>query len=79
MSRSLLAKSRLNAFKVWLSENGIEHRPGKDLWQVLQVKVGNGWQCVFDRIEGTVHYTVAQPLESTVRKFIKDTRHDQAN
>lgn len=72
MSRCLLHKNKLEAFKSWLTASGIEHRPARGECQVLQVKVGAGWQCIFDRLDAKEHYTVAAPLESTVRKFIRE-------
>jgi hypothetical protein len=80
MSKCLLHKSKLEDFKRWMDEHHIEHRPGKGSFQVLQVKIRNKrknvieWQCVFDRLEAPEHYTVAWPLEGTVRKFINDSR-----
>lgn len=71
MSRCLLHKNKLEAFKVWLTETGVEHRPARGDFQVLQVKVKTGWQCIFDRLDAKEHYTVAAPLESTVRRFIR--------
>lgn len=75
MSRCLLHKSKLEAFKAWLTARGIEHRPPRGEFQVLQVKTKSGWQCVFDRIDAKEHYTVAGPLESTVHRFIREARH----
>jgi hypothetical protein len=75
MSRSLLAKHKLDAFKHWLDDEGINHRPGRGAFQVLQIHMPNGqWQCVFDRITAPEHYTVAAPLEPLVRRFIEETR-----
>jgi len=72
MSRNLLHKTKLEAFKTFLSKSGIEHRPGRGSFQMLQVKLKSGqWQCVFDRIDAPEHYTVAHPLEGLVHKFIK--------
>lgn len=78
MSRCLLHKTRLEPFKQWMTAAGIEHRPGRGDFQVLQVKTKNGqWQCVFDRIEAPEHYTVAWPLESIVRRFIRANKEPQ--
>ena len=81
MSRCLLHKTKLDAFQQWLSTQGIEVRPGRGDFEVLQVKLGqchragpSPWHCVFDRIEAPEHYTVAWPLEQLVRRFIKETR-----
>lgn len=76
MSRCLLHKTKLDAFKAWLSAAGIEHRPPRGDFQVLQVKTKNGqWQCVFDRLDAKEHYTVAGPLEATVQRFIREARN----
>lgn len=75
MSRCLLHKTKLEAFKNWLDASGIEHRPPRGDFQVLQIKTKNRqWQCVFDRIEAPEHYTVAWPLEPIVRRFIRASR-----
>lgn len=75
MSRNLLHKTKLDDFKLWLDEKGIEHRPARGTYQVLQVKTKSGqWQCVFDRHNAPEHYTVAWPLEPIVQRFIRDRR-----
>ncbi|MBR8362130.1 hypothetical protein KDW55_02205 [Burkholderia sp. AU19243] len=79
MSRNLLHKTKLKPFKAWMDSYGIEHRPGRGDFQVLQIKTKNGqWQCVFDRIEAPEHYTVAWPLEPIVRRFIRATKESQS-
>lgn len=77
MSRNLLHKSKLDAFKTWLTRNGIEHRQGRGSWEeVLSVHMlsKNQWQSVFDRIDAPEHYTVAAPLEPLVRRFIRESK-----
>lgn len=75
MSRNLLHKSKLTDFKTFLDSVGIEHRPGRGDYQILQVKTKSGqWQCVFDRLDAPEHYTVAWPLEPIVHRFIKSRR-----
>lgn len=75
MSRNLLHKSKLPAFRDWLTEQGIQHRPPRGDYEVLQVRLKSGaWHCVFDRHDSPEHYTVAKPLEQTVCCFIVDTR-----
>ncbi len=72
MSRCLLHKNKLEAFKAWLTAGGIAHRPGRGDFQVLQVALPrNQWGVVFDRIEAPEHYTVTGPLEGVVRRFIR--------
>lgn len=78
MSRNLLHKTKLEAFKTWCDANHIEHRPGRGTYEVLQIKTKKGyWQCVFDRLDAPEHYTVAWPIESVVRRFIRDERSKQ--
>lgn len=75
MSRCLLHKTKLDAFKAWLTKVGVEHRPPRGDFQVLQVKTKNGqWQCIFDRLDAKEHFTVAGPLEATVHRFIRENR-----
>ncbi|TCK39687.1 hypothetical protein B0G84_5027 [Paraburkholderia sp. BL8N3] len=75
MSRNLLHKTKLEAFKTFLSKSGIEHRRGRGAFQVLQVRLKSGqWQCVFDRLDAPEHYTVAHPLEGLVHRFIKQAK-----
>ncbi|MBC2594901.1 hypothetical protein H5P28_11595 [Ruficoccus amylovorans] len=76
MSRCLLHKSKLDAFKAWLDQEGIPNHPGKGDYQVLQVQVSDwGWRGIYDRLDAKVHYTVEGPMESLVRRFIKATRN----
>ncbi|WP_143757418.1 hypothetical protein [Burkholderia singularis] len=78
MSRCLLHKTKLESFKSWMTETGIEHRPGRGDFQILQIKTKNGqWQCIFDRIEAPEHYTVAWPLEPIVRRFIRANKESK--
>lgn len=75
MSRNLLHKSKLPAFKSWLESRGIAHRPPRGDYDVLQVQAAPpDWFCVFDRISAPEHYTVDHRLESTVRRFIRSTK-----
>lgn len=63
--------SKLDAFKLWLNDHGIAHRPGKGDYQVLQVRTpNNGWQCVFRKNEMPEHFTVNEKLMPLVRRFI---------
>lgn len=72
MSRNLLHKSKLEAFKAWLDDRGVEHRPARGEFQVLQVLVPrSGWQVIYDRIVTHEHYTVPHPMESLVLKFVR--------
>lgn len=75
MSRNLLHKSKLEAFKSWLDANGIPNRPGKGDFQLLQVcKDGKHWNCIYSRIEMAEHVTVDRHLESLVRRFCREMK-----
>lgn len=75
MSRNLLHVKKLEQFKQYLTDHGFQHRPGRGLWQVLQVQINGGqWQCVFSRATMPEHLTVAYPLENVVKQFIRSTR-----
>lgn len=75
MSRNLLHKTKLEAFKVWLDGQGILHRPGRGHFEVLQVQVTKPfWCCVFSRLEMPEHYTVDRRLDHTVRQFITEEK-----
>ena len=72
--RCLLHKSKLDEFECWCSLYGIETRPGKGEWQVLQVKDPKyGWQVVFDRKDSPEHYTINDKLRNLVWNFIKES------
>ena len=72
MSRNLLHKTKLEDFKKWLDTQGLEHRPARGDYQVLQVLVPrSGWQVVYDRIAAPEHYTVPHPMERLVMRFIR--------
>lgn len=74
MSRCLLHKSRLDAFKLWCEHRAIQTRPGRGDYQVLQVLTSKfGWQVVYDRNDAPEHYTVTWPLEMLVKRFIRDS------
>lgn len=71
-SRSMLHKSHLTPFKIWLAERGYLYRPGRGDFQILQVQLGNAWHCIYERSNMPEHYTTVTPLEPTVRRFIRD-------
>lgn len=74
-NRHLLHKTKLEAFKVWLDDQNIAHRPGRGDWQALQVHHPlHGWQVLYERAEMPEHLTVAQKLVGLVWQFIRGTR-----
>lgn len=77
MQRCLLHKNKLESFISWCEENDIPTRPGKGLWQVLQVLTINyGWQVIFDKLDAPEHYSINQKLIPTVKRFIKETKQN---
>ena len=73
MSRCLLHKTKLDAFKEWLTAQGIPHREGRGEWQVLQVcKDGTHWNCVYIRLDMPEHLTTDRHLDPLVAKFCKE-------
>lgn len=70
MSKCLLHKDRLQAFKDWLDSKGINHREGIGSYQVLQVFQQGQWMGVFKRDNMIEHLTVDVRLEELVRAFI---------
>lgn len=75
MSRCLLQKKKLEAFCAWLDGKKIDRRGPRGEYQVIQIKTRSGqWHAIFDRLNAPEHYTVAWPLESIVRRFIRDSK-----
>lgn len=74
MSRCLLHKNKVEAFKAWLAEKGIENRPPRGDWQIWQVKTRGEWACLYARIDMPEHVTCDVRLERMVRQFIRDIR-----
>ena len=70
MSKCLLHKDKLQAFKGWLDSKGINHRDGIGSYQVLQVFQQGQWMGVFRRASMIEHLTVDVRLEELVRAFI---------
>lgn len=72
MRRDLLHFNQLENFKLWMDRNGIDHRPPKGDYQVLQVRVGTGWQVIYQTERATEHFTVPKTLVSMVNRFVHD-------
>ena len=71
-NRCTLHKNKLADFKEYLDNNGTAYRPGKGIWQVLQVLTPNaGWQCIYERMDMPEHYTVQDRLMPIVFSFLK--------
>ena len=73
-ARDLLPVSLLQHFKEWCEDNQIEYRPGRDPQrrQVLQIKLGTAWQCIYRNAEDPEYHSVPDPLVPVVNRFLKD-------
>lgn len=82
MSRRLLHYTKIDEFKLWLSNRGIEHREGQGDGQVMQVKQNNLWLAIYERFEIKSDYTVKQKphltndkrIDRLVAEFCKENR-----
>ncbi|MGL4249288.1 MAG: hypothetical protein ACRDCI_11905 [Plesiomonas shigelloides] len=74
MSRCLLHKNKLDMFKLYLSENGIDFRDGRGDYQVIQVRIDGCWHAIYERANMPEHLTVVFGLERLVRKFIRQSK-----
>lgn len=75
MSRSLLHITKLEEFKSWLDSRGIEHRPPRGDYQVLQVKMRkHGYACVYSRHDMKEHFTVDARIEGLVSRFCRERK-----
>jgi len=51
-NRNTLHINKLEAFKKYLDSQGIAYRPGKGIWQILQVMTPkHDWQCIYERMD----------------------------
>jgi hypothetical protein len=75
-NRNILHKTKLDAFKYWLDEQGIPRRDGKGNYQVMQVMTHKGWQVVFDK-HTDEHFTVNEVLVPMVVRFIREAKFKQ--
>ena len=78
-SRCLLHKKDVGDFAMWCLSQGILTREGRGDFQVLQVKKGNNWLVIYERMDThaghpIVHMTVPTPLVSTVKRFLRDRK-----
>lgn len=70
--RNLLHKTKLNEFKAWLDSEGVEHRPGRGDYQVLQVCIDRKhWLGVYERNVMLEHYSTDRRLDPIVRRYCR--------
>lgn len=81
MSRNLLHKSHLPAFKQWLEGQGHAWRDTTAAYQVIQVKVKTRpeWFGVYERDNAKEHYSVDSRIDWLVWNFIEETKNDTAH
>lgn len=73
--RGILHQSRMPDFRIWLRERGIEYRPGRGLYEVMQVQWPKGrWHAIFRRGHAPEHVSVPKTLYPLVRRFIRDNK-----
>ena len=56
----------------WLDAKGIEHRPGRGFYEVMQLKHGGGWPAIFTRAYAPEHVSVPKTLWPLVRSFLRE-------
>lgn len=69
-NRNLLHVSKVEDFKAYLDEIGVDHRPGRGEFELLQVHVDGAWPKLYSRLKETEHVTVQNALIPLVRAFI---------
>ncbi len=73
--RCVLHKTKLDEFKAWLAEVGIDYRPGKGCYQVLQVMANGKFTPVYDSAKHSrEHYSVQDELMPTIRHFLRESK-----
>lgn len=72
MSRCLLHIKKIDAFKKFCADIGVEVRDGKGDYEVIQVKLKSGrWMPIFTKNDAKEHVTVPSALHGLVWNFIK--------
>ena len=74
-SIGVLRKDQLGALKEWMLGEGIEFRPGKGEWQMVQIRIGTKWVPIFDTGKSKVYLSVPKDAIRLVINFSKD-KHD---
>lgn len=71
-NRHLLATHKLEAFKTWLTRQGIKHRPTTADYQVLQVQLPGDprWHAIYKKADAKLHLSAPGALIPTVLQFI---------
>lgn len=73
--RNLLHKNKVIAFLAWLTEIGIEHRPGAGAYELAQINHPPGqWSKLYRRDVMAEHVTVQEALLPVVHQFIRQSK-----
>ena len=83
-ARNILHKDKLQEFKDWLDKCGIEHRPGRGHWEMLQVrsKCGTKWNVIYARGDTDPnmmadHLSVTKHLVPLVTRYLGEKKCNQ--
>ena len=78
--RDLLHKTKLKEFRDWLERNGLSVLPPVGDYEVLRWKgvAGHPMPIVFDRHEGTGHYTCNRSAERYVQNWLWQRKRENA-
>lgn len=75
MNRCILHQTKLQAFLDWCAARGIASRPGKGLYQVVQIETrAHGWQVIFKTATNPEHFTINKTLIPLVKQFIGESK-----
>ena len=75
--RSVFHRSHLEPFKTWLDKERIQHRPGKGVWQILQVNHPRWKWLVIHENARPEHLTIDSRMGSMISRFLRDYKHDK--
>lgn len=77
--RCTLAIHKLDEFKAWLDQHGVEHRPTNAAYQALQIRRPGDprWHALYRRLDAEVHLSVPEPLRDLVRRFVRGQKPHQ--
>lgn len=79
-NRATLHKSKLEDFKEYLDAREIAYRPGKGVWEELQVLTPKyGWQCIYSRGSMPEHLTVQDKLCPLMWNYLREKRKEKKN
>lgn len=67
--RNVLKRADLKRFQDWLNDNDLAWRPGKGEYQLMQVKLQDGWPAICTNAQGVV--TTPPALREMIQRFKK--------